>query len=193
VVTQVDDITAGADSVVLTFTDGLEVPPAGDVEVELEIVIRDDAPAGQLVISLAETGVDARLPGGPPGSIEVLAADGQDFPLVTEAGNVTAAGLEASFINFPNPFAAGRETTTFAFSLAQDGQVTLRLRTPHGESVAVLLDTEPRPAGLYQDDAWDGVNGRGVTVRNGVYIAEIIVDYVDGTRERVLRKVAVVR
>ena len=49
------------------------------------------------------------------------------------------------------------------------------------------------PAGFHQTDTWNGVNGRGVTVRNGVYIAEIVVYYDDGSRERHLRKVAVVR
>ena len=56
-----------------------------------------------------------------------------------------------------------------------------------------LLDNEPRAAGLHQDAVWDGRNGNGTVVLNGVYIAEIRTRYDDGTEERYLRKVAVVR
>ena len=118
---------------------------------------------------------------------------GQAFPLATETGTLTAAGLEESYANFPNPFEAGREETTFVYSLSGDAAVTLRLLTPHGESVVTLLDGVSRAAGLHQDDRWDGRNGRGDVVRNGVYLAELVVEYSNGSRERVLRKVAVVR
>ena len=46
---------------------------------------------------------------------------------------------------------------------------------------------------LHQDAAWDGCNGRGVAVQNGVYLAELVVRFDDGTQVRHLRKVAVVR
>jgi hypothetical protein len=46
---------------------------------------------------------------------------------------------------------------------------------------------------MNQSDAWDGRNGSGEVVRNGVYVAELSVDYGNGSRDRVLRKVAVVR
>jgi hypothetical protein len=46
---------------------------------------------------------------------------------------------------------------------------------------------------MNQSDLWDGRNGNGSVVRNGVYIAELTVSYDDGSRDRVRRKVAVVR
>ena len=94
---------------------------------------------------------------------------------------------------FPNPFAAGREVTTFVYALQRAGAVTLRIYTPRGERVITLLEGEPRPAGLHQWDRWDGRNGRGFVVRNGVYIAELSVRFDDGKQERVREKVAVVR
>ena len=103
------------------------------------------------------------------------------------------ASLEASYSNFPNPFAAGREATNFVFALPQDGTVSLAIFSPRGERVVELISAEPRPAGLYQEDHWTGHNGRGVAVLNGVYVAELKVDFADGSRERVLRKVMVVR
>jgi hypothetical protein len=59
--------------------------------------------------------------------------------------------------------------------------------------VISLIENESRPAGLYQADTWDGRNGRGQLVQNGVYIAELVAVYPDGSQERHLRKVAVVR
>jgi hypothetical protein len=132
----------------------------------------------------------------PPGQllqVAVQAADGQTFPFWTEAGNFSSASLEESWSNFPNPFAAGRQRTTFAFYLPQPGQVTLKLWTARGKAVRTLLDATALPAGLHQDRNWDGRNGRGETVTNGVYLAEIVVRYEDGTTARTLRKVAVVR
>jgi hypothetical protein len=71
--------------------------------------------------------------------------------------------------------------------------VTLRLWTARGERVRTLLDAASLPAGLCQDETWDGRNGSGDTVVNGVYVAELSVDFADGSHERILRKVAVVR
>jgi hypothetical protein len=56
-----------------------------------------------------------------------------------------------------------------------------------------LLNGEWHGAGLYQNTLWSGRNGLGNAVVNGVYIAELVVDYDDGSSERLIRKVAVVR
>ena len=120
-------------------------------------------------------------------------ADGSVFPLWTEAGHFTGQNLAESYANFPNPFAAGREPTTFVYSLRDDASVTLRIVTARGETVRTIIADTWRTAGLYQEDIWDGLNGRGTTVRNGVYVAELTVRFADGQSERVLRKVAVVR
>jgi flagellar hook assembly protein FlgD len=103
------------------------------------------------------------------------------------------ANLEKSYANFPNPFAAGREPTHFAYYLPSSGQVTLRIWTARGERVATVLEGASRAQGLHQDDAWDGRNGHGDVVTNGVYLAEIVVKLADGESRRLLRKVAVVR
>ena len=60
------------------------------------------------------------------------------------------------------------------------------------ENVAVL-DSAPRSAGMQSGDRWDGRNGAGLVVRNGVYVAELTAVYADGRTERSIRKVAVVR
>ncbi len=164
-----------------------------NIEVQVEVLLRDNAPPGSLSMVLAEDGVDAGPPGGIGTSVRVLAASGQSFPFVSESGNIGGASLAESYANFPNPFAAGREPTTFAFSLLQDAKINLRIMTPHGELVTTILQNEQRPAGFYQSDLWQGYNGNGSPVQNGVYLAELVVQYSDGTKERILRKVAVVR
>jgi len=69
----------------------------------------------------------------------------------------------------------------------------LKIHTLRGEGVRTLLDGEPLGAGLHQDVTWDGRNGRGKIVLNGVYLAEIAVRFDDGAGDRIVRKVAVVR
>jgi hypothetical protein len=125
--------------------------------------------------------------------VRVAPAQGKTFPLWSGAGVFGGAGLRESYSNFPNPFAAGRGATSFAFYLRNAGRVTLRILTPGGEGVATLVSDAARPAGMNQSDLWDGRNGNGSVVRNGVYIAELTVSYDDGSRDRVRRKVAVVR
>jgi flagellar hook assembly protein FlgD len=108
-------------------------------------------------------------------------------------GSFSGLALKDSYSNFPNPFAAGREPTRFVFYLRSPGRVSLRLWTAHGEVVRTVLDGRAFGSGLQQDIQWDGRNGNGSPVVNGAYLAELQVHYDDGTSERVLRKVAVVR
>jgi flagellar hook assembly protein FlgD len=125
--------------------------------------------------------------------VRVLPASGQVFPFWTQRGNLSAASLDDSYSNFPNPFAAGREATTFVFALSVPSTVDLRLYTPRGEPVRTVLSGESRGVGLHQDVTWDGRNGNGDPVRNGVYVAEITVRAEDGVTTTLRRKVAVVR
>jgi len=131
-----------------------------------------------------------------PGSttrVTVRPAPGLVFPIWTALTGLGAATLDDSYLNFPNPFAAGREATSFAFTLPAAARVSLQIWTPRGESVVQLLADRELAAGLHQDVRWDGRNGRGQTVRNGVYLAELTVTYASGEGARLMRKVAVVR
>lgn len=151
------------------------------------------AATGSLRLGLMQADVHASHPDGASGAIRVRPAPGVAFPFWTQTGHFSGLDLAASYINYPNPFAAGRESTCFAFSLAQDAEVSLRIITARGESVVTLLDRQSLAAGLHQDLTWDGRNGRDQAVHNGVYIAQLEVWFADGGQERVLRKVAVVR
>lgn len=178
---------------ILTPDEALVIDAGQTLELTVEVTLKEGASTGSLKLSLEDGGIVAGPPGGDGAGVRVLPASGQAFPFVTETGNLGAASLKDSYANFPNPFAAGREATTFAYYLPEDGRVTLRVMTPHGELVAGLLQDEPRAAGLHQSDLWQGLNGNGSPVHNGVYLAELVVQYGNGSSERILRKVAVVR
>ena len=160
-----------------------------------DVVVRAAASprAEFLRLGLAADGVDVVQPAAGVLSIRVEATAGQDFPMLTAAGGFVPLDLEASYSNFPNPFAAGRDATAFVYALDRGGTVTLRVFTARGELVRTVLDGASRTTGLHQDDRWDGRNGRGVAVNNGVYVAELRVEYDDGESARVVRKIAVVR
>ncbi len=187
------ELVAAATGVTLV-PDSLLVVAAGQTaELTVEIILREDAAPGPLQLVLPVDGVDAGPPGGEVLVVRVVPAAGSIFPFRTEAGHVGSATLAESYTNFPNPFAAGRESTTFAFSLLQRARVSLRVVTPHGELVATILRDVQREPGLYQSDLWTGLNTSGRPVHNGVYLAELNVRYLDGSTARILRKVAVVR
>ena len=126
-------------------------------------------------------------------AVAVQPRAGSTFPLWSGAGGFAPADLRGSYANFPNPFAAGRELTRVVYYLRGDARVSLEILTARGEDVVTLLRETAKPAGLHQEDTWDGRNGRGDTVYNGVYLARLTVRYDDGASESLLRKVAVVR
>lgn len=126
-------------------------------------------------------------------TIRVQAEPGTAFPLWTDAGSFSTASLAESFANFPNPFAAGRQSTRFAFYLAETASVSLRILTPRGEVVSTLMQGASHGVGMHQTLTWRGRNDRDRVVTNGVYVAELVVVYAGGRTERVLHKVAVVR
>jgi hypothetical protein len=184
----------GADSTtsLVVFPEIIEIQPGETVSLEVRAKFRRDVEIPDLRLGWAEDQIGIVQPGGALLSVDARAKEG-DFPLWTEAGTFSPASLEESYANFPNPFAAGREQTTFVYYLPTAGSVTLRIWTTRGELVVTLLDGEEQRAGLHQSILWDGRNGQGDTVRNGVYLAELTVNYVDGKSERLLHKVAVVR
>ena len=93
---------------------------------------------------------------------------------------ITPNRLLSGVTNFPNPFAAGREVTRICYALTADAAVRIRIYTPMGDFVR-LLECPLGAAGCGKGDAsgiinemqWDGKNGRGRTVANGIYLAEI--------------------
>ena len=162
-------------------------------DLDLRVVFRGARQAEQVKFGIFSEGVGVVQPSGSANEVELRAKSGETFPLWTETGNFSPTDLASSYANFPNPFAAGREETTFAFYLESGATTTLRIWTTHGEEVRTLVEDETLPSGLHQNLRWDGRNGRGDAVLSGVYLAELDVHLESGERSRIWRKVAVVR
>jgi len=181
------------ETALLVAADSLAVTPNADVEVAFRITLPDVETTGGFRLGFDATGIGVVQPMSQLLTVSVLAEEGSAFPLWTETGHFSGVTLADSYSNFPNPFAAGRDETRLAFYLRDAATVSLKVYTIRGEIVKTLLDGVPLGAGLHQDTTWDGRNGRGTTVLNGVYLAEIAVSFDDGGSERILRKIAVVR
>jgi hypothetical protein len=188
-----DTLAADSTEATLLAAAPLDVAAGETVTIEIRATPRTRPTAPAFRVGVDAAGVGVVQPGGALLSVQVGPEAGSVFPFWTEAGSFSGATLAESWSSFPNPFAAGRQAATFVYYLAGPADVTLRIWTATGERVATVLDATPRDAGLHQQDFWDGRNGRGDVVRNGVYLAELIVAYDDGTTQRVRRKVAVVR
>lgn len=178
---------------VLQLSEPLAVEAGQAVEIALSASFAPHPTLESLRLGLDEGDVGVAQPDGALLAVRVAPPDGAQFPLWTTAGGFLAASLRESFANYRNPFAAGREATTFVFVLPADAAVSLRVLTPRGETVIDLLENAALAAGPHRNIVWDGRNGRGATVANGVYVAELTARFVDGSSERILRKVAVVR
>jgi hypothetical protein len=157
------------------------------------MVTRKDAEPSGFRLGVDQAGIGVMQPSSALLAVNVQPAAGQSFPMWSNAAGLTPSTLSGSYSNFPNPFAAGREATTFVYYLPAGARVSIRIFTPHGENVATVFENAPRALGLHQADRWDGRNGHGQPVYNGVYVAELEVRYDDGTSDRLLRKLAVVR
>jgi len=188
-----DSLTPDSVTVTLRPAQPLVAEPDSPVQLDVFAVLRTDAGVKAFRAGVVAADIGVVQPSSALLRVRVVAEPGSDFPLWTKAGSFGTTSLRESFANFPNPFGAGREPTMFVYYLPAPGTVSLRILTLRGDTVAWLLRNTNRAAGLQQQDLWTGQNGRGLVVVNGVYLAELSVELADGTRERLLRKVAVVR
>ncbi len=105
--------------------------------------------------------------------------------------------LKQSFCNYPNPFgkAAPYDLTWFLYYLKQPSDVEIKIFTLTGDLVrAWSYNKASHPLqtsqGIHEKQIWwDGTNGRGVRVMNGVYLAYITTEY----GETAMTKIAVVK
>ncbi|MEZ5359129.1 MAG: M6 family metalloprotease domain-containing protein [Candidatus Zixiibacteriota bacterium] len=105
-----------------------------------------------------------------------LAAD------VDDDGNQlpSAFGLEQ---NYPNPF---NPTTKIRFTLAQSGDISLKIYNVLGEQVKTLEESN-LPAGTYER-VWDGTTSYGEPSPSGIYFYELTADENSEVRKMLLVK-----
>jgi hypothetical protein len=103
--------------------------------------------------------------------IAVVSPDGSDFPRILSA----PSRLFTAVHNHPNPFRAGFESTTISYYLEDDSRVSLRIFTLDGKPVLSRTYSADEPQGRrgLREIRWDGRNGDGRVVLNGVYICKL--------------------
>jgi hypothetical protein len=107
------------------------------------------------------------------------------FYIRSDLTNLKSGAAEAAF-NYPNPFNPRKESTTITF-FNGGTKATVKIYSITGELVRNLSKQTPQQSGSVEVQ-WDGKNGRGRIVRNGVYVAVIKAD-----GKRIMVKIAVVK
>ena len=133
------------------------------------------------------------VPGAGAAPALLLKANGQPFEYTSSVfTTASGAGLAASLVTYPNPFSPPSEKIQIAYRLSAASEVELKIYTLTGELVMKKTYSGGSNGGLagVNQIEWDGCNGRGEQVKNGVYIA--VIRSV-ATGETVKQKLAVVK
>lgn len=127
--------------------------------------------------------------------MQVRPAFGDVFPMFSNEVVITRRSLASSYINYPNPFAAGRQSTSIDYFLESDARVSLKIYNVVGELVRVLVGEETQTgASILRHIPWDGRNGSGQVVLNGLYFAVLeITPAAGGETKRHMLKIAVIK
>ncbi|HXF49486.1 MAG TPA: FlgD immunoglobulin-like domain containing protein [Verrucomicrobiae bacterium] len=126
--------------------------------------------------------------GAPPVPALLLNPNGQPFDYTSSVfTTASGAGLAASLVTYPNPFSPPAEKIQISYRLSAASEVDLKIYTLAGE--LVMQKAYASSAGVNQIE-WDGCNGKGEMVKNGVYLAVIRST---ATGETVKQKLAVVK
>ncbi len=161
---------------------GFTLPTGASDTALVAIDISAAAPEGALRIDLAgSSDVVFTISSGGTRIGVVHDANGEDIAgfFYNTPLSVMSANFEEYVHNYPNPFRAGSETTKIAYFLTEDTSVSIKIYDYTG----VLVWTRDIPAGgpggsgepggIWWQADWDGRNGRGEVVRNGVYMCKV--------------------
>ena len=92
--------------------------------------------------------------------------------LLALASTAAAAESQASYAA-PNPFHVGLESTAIYYGIATAGTVQVQVYTLQGGLVWQSSQQESTTGPALRHVTWDGRNGAGAPVRNGVYVCRI--------------------
>jgi hypothetical protein len=188
----VSQTTAGADLIKFVFPD-LTVGASAPLELAIRGKLQKDLPDG-MVVRLFASGIHAEYNNGP------LA--GQDIAVEGPGGNdlvlslpleVTGTTLAGSFVVRENPYSPDTGPAEFRFVSGDPEGVTFEIYTLDGQLV-YESELPPRQNGidgeLFEQVLWDGRNGAGEFVRNGVYLVVVTGKQ---NQEQAILKLAVLR
>jgi len=137
----------------------------------LELSLRPGGQARSVALSIAGAG-DVVATDALTGAVASLVAPGGLPFAPLRSREIT---LYAGVHGYPNPFRAGREAVNLSYVLDADAAVRITIYTLLGDVVRELSLPAGAAGGTrgLNEVPWDGRNGRGDTVRPGVYVARI--------------------
>ncbi|MFH0779061.1 MAG: hypothetical protein V2A71_10640 [Candidatus Eisenbacteria bacterium] len=161
-ITPADTLAAGESDTLVVTVDVAATPLVGGLAIEIE---GDASFEAFDVASAADIGV--------------VAPDGRGFPGAFTPPSRIFAGVH----NYPNPFRAGSEHTRISYYLESDSQVSLKIFTLDGRLVFSRTYSEQDAEGRRGlcEILWDGKNGKGEVVLNGVYVGRVEAQGVNAT------------
>jgi hypothetical protein len=188
-------------SAIFNGVDNLIIGPGNREDIEIFITISNDITVSGFSLCLNSAGIDAYAvrDGVPQVEVSTIDVSGDALDVVTNPAGLSAQNLKESFGNYPNPFDPNREVCQFTYYLSQRSDISMRIFTLTGQpvwSVNYKGGDEHCQLGNHSGNStlapviWDGRNGSGYIVNNGVYIAEFRMHL---TGELVRTKVAVVK
>ena len=88
---------------------------------------------------------------------------------------VLSSNFEEYTHNYPNPFRAGSQATRIAYFLQSPTNVSVSIYAIDGDLVyeESIPSSDARAQAGPQETTWDGRNGKGDVVRNGVYVCVV--------------------
>ncbi len=176
----------------LTFTPETPVLARETETMAILVDLADDAPNTTFSLRLNSVAAVQGSDGGNVDVIDTLGVAVENQVFAFNSGSITIFDKDPAnnFGNYPNPFGfhtapEGGETGTtwYTFTLERDARVELRIYTLLGKLVRTITpEVEVQRAGPHsgRELIWDGLNGEGRRVVNGVYVAILKVDFVDG-------------
>jgi hypothetical protein len=177
----VDEFENGVPDRPITF----ELVSGSGTLTTIDTLTRDDGVARADFLSSKVPGI-SRVRATSSGIVAELDIETALFDPNAAAGSIT---------NYPNPFHPDETSTTIAYKLSDDANVTLRLYTLSGNLVLRKDFTRGTRGGVsgLNEFQWDGRNGKGEYVSSGGYIVVVEAEGHGETIHVMSRRVAVVR
>jgi len=160
------------------FTD-LVIRPGQATGLELRLTLKPEAAVDYFGIQMNGDDFSAEISEGPRAGDPAPVYGLLDKPFsISLPQAIIAENLGESFKNYPNPFNPDVGQTEIRYYLPAASDVEIMIFTATGEKVRQMHFGAGGPggqAGVNGGVFWDGRNGEGVVVLNGVYVAVIKV------------------
>lgn len=186
------DRSAFEESLKLRFSD-LSVAPGEELRLTLRGASSTDATVGAFRVAVPLEGVALTVNGGLQHGSVITPERISGAPTLESSEFILAgAGFADSFRPENNPFNPNVAENRYSYTLASDAEVELTIYTLTGELVRNQLFAAGSTGGVAgpQMISWDGRNGSGAIVRDGVYL---LVLTNNDSGERVTLRQAVVK